>query len=165
MATMNWPIAVATLSVGMIATATLDLWAWLLKRAFGVPITNWGHVGRWFLGMRSGTYRRQSIAASPAAAFERTVGWSAHYLVGVTYAVAYLVALSALSRAPSVHSAALFGILTVLAPWLILQPGLGLGFFASRTPKPNLTRVLNILAHLVFGLGLYLGWRLVALIN
>jgi len=36
------------------------------------------------------------------------------------------------------------------------QPALGLGFFAARTPRPNVTRIINISGHAAFGVGLYL---------
>jgi hypothetical protein len=109
--------------------------------------------------------RHESIAGEPGVAYERAIGWSTHYLVGVVYAALYLVISTVLSRTPDVYSATLFGAVTVAAPWLILQPGLGAGYFASRTPKPNRTRMLNLLSHLVFGIGLYLGWTLAARID
>ena len=36
------------------------------------------------------------------------------------------------------------------------QPGLGIGWAASKTPNPTKVRALNLLAHTVFGLGLWL---------
>jgi hypothetical protein len=38
-----------------------------------------------------------------------------------------------------------------------MQPALGLGFMASRTPKPAAVRIMNVSVHAVFGIGLYLG--------
>ena len=40
-----------------------------------------------------------------------------------------------------------------------------MGFFASATPRPNLTRCLNVVAHLVFGVGMYLSWQVVNLVG
>jgi hypothetical protein len=51
----------------------------------------------------------------------------------------------------------------VAAPFLLLQPALGAGIAASRTPRPNVARRRSLVTHLVFGLGLYLaaeGWAL-----
>ena len=42
------------------------------------------------------------------------------------------------------------------APYLIMQPGLGMGIAASKTPKPNVARLRSLVNHTVFGLGLYL---------
>lgn len=46
--------------------------------------------------------------------------------------------------------------MTVAAGWFLLQPGLGIGWAASKTPNPNKVRALNLAAHTVFGLGLWL---------
>jgi hypothetical protein len=73
-----------------------------------------------------------------------------------------LVPIGGLALAPSLGSAILFGVVTILAPWMILQPGMGAGFFASATPNPPLTRAIHMVAHSIFGLGLYAGWWLLA---
>ncbi|HMB72554.1 MAG TPA: DUF2938 family protein [Gammaproteobacteria bacterium] len=150
------------LIVGVIATAALDLWALVLNRTAGQPLTNWGHVGRWVAGMPHGKFCYADIAAAPESSGERAIGWSTHYVVGMAYALGYFVVLAAMSREPGIFSAAAFGLVTVLAPWLILQPSLGAGLFAAHTPNPRMTRLRNLLSHLVFGSALYLGWQLVA---
>jgi hypothetical protein len=38
-----------------------------------------------------------------------------------------------------------------------MQPALGFGFMAARTPQPTVVRAYNASAHAIFGLGLYLG--------
>ncbi len=45
----------------------------------------------------------------------------------------------------------------LVAPWFVMQPALGLGFMAARTPKPGAVRAVNVSVHTVFGIGLYLG--------
>jgi hypothetical protein len=54
----------------------------------------------------------------------------------------------------------LVGIATVLAPFLLMQPGMGLGVFARRAPHPWKARLHSLLMHAVFGLGLYASARL-----
>ena len=158
--TTHQPGVFEILFLGIFATATLDLWALSAKRLLGRPAANWGHVGRWIAGIPAGTFRHADIASTPAVSRERTIGWSTHYAIGIVYAAMYLTILRTLSQSPGIFSAALFGVLTVLAPWLILQPGLGAGYFARRTPRPNQTRLHNLISHAVFGLGLYFGWAL-----
>ena len=85
----------------------------------------------------------------------RVLGWIAHYVVGICYALAYLTILHIVSIPISLSTALVFGLATVLAPWLVLMPGLGKGWFAAATPQPVLTRLLNIVVHLIFGAGLY----------
>jgi hypothetical protein len=56
---------------------------------------------------------------------------------------------------PTVVPALLFGIGTVVFPFFVLQPSLGLGIAASRTPHPNQARLKSLVTHIVFGVGLY----------
>lgn len=57
---------------------------------------------------------------------------------------------------PTFLPAWIWAIVTVAAGWFLLQPGLGIGWAASKTPNPTKVRVLNLAAHTVFGLGLWL---------
>ncbi|MDF5305394.1 DUF2938 family protein, partial [Vibrio parahaemolyticus] len=41
-------------------------------------------------------------------------------------------------------------------PFLVIQPCLGFGFAASKTPTPWKARLLSTLAHLAYGLGLFI---------
>ncbi len=51
----------------------------------------------------------------------------------------------------------------LVAPYLIMMPGMGMGIAGSRTPKPNVTRLKSVIGHSVFGLGMYAtGWLLAA---
>jgi hypothetical protein len=56
---------------------------------------------------------------------------------------------------PTLLPALLYGIGTVVFPFFIMQPALGLGFAASRTPKPTQARLKSLATHTVFGVGLY----------
>ncbi|OVZ64709.1 hypothetical protein CDO44_00395 [Pigmentiphaga sp. NML080357] len=58
----------------------------------------------------------------------------------------------AAERAPALA----LGVATVVAPFFILQPGLGAGIAASKTPRPNAARLRSLVTHAVFGLGLYI---------
>lgn len=153
-------IASSALIMGLVATAVLDLWAQFLKQFAGVIPTNWAMVGRWFAHLPHGQFQHAAISQAPVVANERILGWFAHYVVGFSYALIFLLLSDEQTMPITWLSAISFGFFTVLAPWLILQPGLGLGYFASNTPNPTATRFLNMLAHMVFGLGLYLAWNL-----
>jgi hypothetical protein len=84
------------------------------------------------------------------------VGWIAHYTIGVGLALAFLVVVSRdwLVR-PALLPAVLWGVGTVVFPLFIMQPALGLGVAASRTPNPTQARVKSLVTHTVFGVGLY----------
>lgn len=86
------------------------------------------------------------------------IGWTFHYAVGIAYAALYLMIMKlGFSSGPSLGSALVFAIVLLIAPWFFMQPALGLGFMAARTPKPAAVRAINISVHAIFGLGLYLG--------
>ena len=56
---------------------------------------------------------------------------------------------------PTIGPALIVGIGTVAAPFLLMQPGMGAGIAASRTPRPAAARIQSLVTHAVFGLGLY----------
>jgi len=43
----------------------------------------------------------------------------------------------------------------VVFPFFIMQPSLGLGIAASKTPHPARARLKSLVTHAVFGVGLY----------
>jgi uncharacterized membrane protein YagU involved in acid resistance len=144
------------MAIGLGATLGMDLWNLFLKRAFGMPSLNYCLLGRWLRHIPGGTLRHTNIAAAPQKPFECTVGWIAHYSIGVGFAIGFVVLMSGhwLAR-PTLPPALLYGIGTVVFPFFILQPSLGLGVAASRTPKPAQARLKSIVTHTVFGVGLY----------
>ena len=62
-------------------------------------------------------------------------------------------------RHPTIGPALIVGIGSVAAPLLVMQPGMGAGIAASRTPRPAAARLQSLLTHAIFGLGLYAAGR------
>lgn len=78
----------------------------------------------------------------------------------MVYTVLYVVfVMLAEAGQPSLLSAWAFGLVTILSPWFIMQPGLGMGICASKAPKPNMVRLQNLAIHSIFGIALYCGWQ------
>ena len=140
----------ATLVTGIVATLSTDLWALARRRLCGIPLPNYGFVGRWIAHMPRGRFRHKSIAAASPARGEGFIGWSAHYLIGIAFAFL-------LPQQPALATALLVGIATVAAPFFVMQPAMGAGIAASRTPRPNIARLQSLVNHGIFGLGLYAG--------
>jgi hypothetical protein len=149
--------AAGAIWAGVAATLATDLWQRLLQAAAGLPAPPWGLVGRWVAWMPRGVFAHRSIAATPPVRGERALGWAFHYAVGVVYAALYLGLMRWLNVAPTLPSALVFSLALLVAPWLVMQPALGLGLFASKAPRPNVARAVSVSAHAVFGLGLYVG--------
>ena len=141
--------------VGLGATLFMDLWALFLNRAFGTPLANYYLVGRWFRHMSEGTFSHTSIASASQKHFECAVGWIAHYVIGAVYALTLVLVSGNWLAQPTLLPALLFGIGTVLVPFLVMQPSFGLGIAASRAPNPTQARLRSLMAHTTFGVGLY----------
>jgi hypothetical protein len=143
--------------MGLGATLTFDLWGLLLKHAFKITPSNICLVGRWIRYMPEGIFRHSNITSAPPKRAECAVGWIAHYLIGITFASAF-VALAGdnwLQR-PTLLPAVVFGVVTVVAPFFIMQPAMGLGLAASKMPNPAQARARSLMNHAAFGVGLYL---------
>ena len=142
--------------VGIGATALMDAWLVLLSR-LGVPAGNFAMVGRWVGHMRHGRLAHGAIAKAPAVRHELGLGWLTHYVVGTAFA-ALLVALqgTAWMAQPTFLPALAIGLLTVAAPWFVMQPAMGMGFLASKTASPLKNCLRSLANHAVFGAGLYL---------
>ena len=151
---------VCALLIGTGATAVMDIWAAARKWLLGVPLPDYGLVGRWLAYMARGRFRHDPIAASPPLWGERLIGWTAHYLIGIVFA-AMLLAIWGLdwARHPTIVPALIVGIGSVAAPFLLMQPGMGSGIASSRTPHPAAARLRSLVTHGIFGFGLYAaGW-------
>jgi hypothetical protein len=143
--------------VGLGATLLIDLWALILRRGFDIPSLSYCLLGRWLLHMPGGTIVHPSIAAAQRKPHECTLGWVAHYLIGATFALVFVLLASGnwLER-PTLLPALAFGAATTLVPYLVMQPSFGLGVAASKTPNPNQARLKSLVTHTVFGVGLYI---------
>jgi hypothetical protein len=150
-------LILGAVAIGIGATLVMDLWNLLLKRAFSIPSLNYCLLGRWLGHMPEGTLRHASILAAAPKPHECTVGWIAHYTIGIGFALVFVVVASGdwLVR-PTVLPALLYGLGTVVIPFFIMQPSLGLGVAASRTPNPAQARIKSVATHAVFGIGLYI---------
>lgn len=151
-------VVIAGVLMGVLATVLMDLWALALNRFAGQPAPNWAMPGRWVVHATRGVVFHEAIADAKDVRGELQIGWAFHYAVGIIYGIALAVIMGTGWLAqPSFLPAWLFSILMVGFGWFLLQPGMGLGWAASKTPNPWKVRALNLVAHTVFALGLWLG--------
>lgn len=145
-----------TAAIGVGATAVMDLWTLVRRQALGTPLPDYAMVGRWLAHMGRGTFFHDRITRSAAMPGEKSIGWAAHYATGITFAAALvgLWGIDWISR-PAIGPALVVGIGSVAAPFFLMQPGMGAGIAASRTPNPAAARTQSLATHSVFGFGLY----------
>lgn len=152
-----WEFTWAALVLGAGATLCMDVWGLVQKHILRINVLDYALVGRWIGHLPQGRMRHEAIARAAPVKGERALGWAAHYLIGIIFAAIFIAAAGpAYLATPALAPALTMGVLTVGAPYFILQPAFGLGIAASRTPKPWFARLKSLSTHLVFGLGLYL---------
>ncbi|CAM3826831.1 MULTISPECIES: DUF2938 domain-containing protein [Pseudoalteromonas] len=150
---IDW-VSVVVMGIG--ATLLLDVWSFMLAKVFAVSSLNFCLVGRWVSLMRTGQFRHTAIGKAKAQNKECALGWLIHYLVGIIFALVFLMVMpNNWLESPTFWQALLFGVLTVCMPFFVMQPALGLGIAARNTEKPVFARVKSCAAHCVFGIGLY----------
>jgi len=142
--------------VGVGATAVMDVWSAILK-GLGIPTLDYALVGRWAGHLCQGRFAHTSIARTAPVQGELPLGWAIHYAVGVVFAV-LLVGVQGVGwlHAPTWLPALAVGAAMVVFPLFVMQPAMGAGFAASRTPTPLKSCLHSLAAHAVFGCGLYL---------
>lgn len=151
------PSVLAAIAVGVSATAVMDLWAILQRHLFGIDSLDYRLVGRWIAHFRHGKFVHVAIGKAAPVRGEALLGWALHYTVGVIFAGILLSVwgIDWLHR-PTLAPALIVGIGSIAAPFFIMQPGLGVGIAASRTPRPWFSRFRSLASHTSFALGLYL---------
>ena len=145
-----------SLWLGLGATLCMDLLAWLQWRLLRLPSLDYRLLGRWLMGLRQGRLHYPGPAALPPSRAEAPLGWLLHYGIGIVWAALLVLAAGpGWLFHPTPGPALLTGLLSLGAPFLLLQPALGLGLAARRTAHPWQVRARSGLAHLAFALGLW----------
>lgn len=160
---MHTLVAILALDAG--ATALLDLWGLARGPLLGQPRPDYAPIGRWVGHMAHGTFRHRAIADAAPVRGERALGWLVHYLVGIALAGLWLLVAPGWLDGPRAAPAIAYGLATVAAPWLLVQPALGAGIAAAHSRDPWAARRQALLTHGVFGLGLWLAGRALHLVS
>lgn len=149
---------------GVGATAVMDVWG-VIQKAMGITTLNYAMVGRWAGHLCRGQIAHVQIGRAEPINGELPLGWMIHYAVGVAFA-ALLIGTHGVAwlHQPTLLPAVLVGIATVLIPFFVMQPAMGAGIAASRIPTPWKARLRSVLAHAIFGGGLYLSATLLSLV-
>ncbi len=143
--------------IGVLATCIADALSFITKQIWGIPSPNFVLLGRWLLYMPQRQFTHRNIMQSPTRSFETCIGWFMHYVTGVVFAYVLLMSISLnLFNLNDYAFAILFGIGTVICPFFIMQPSLGFGVAASKTPNKLVARLRSLLTHCYFGMGLAL---------
>ncbi len=89
----------------------------------------------------------QAIAKAEPVRHELAWGWVIHYAIGVLFAM-LLISMAGESW--------------LQAPTCFMQPVMGAGFFASKSPASVRNCLKSLVTHIVFGVGLFLSAAMIA---
>ena len=144
--------------MGIFATYFMDFVAgFLVKMKLIHPFIETEAVGRWFLSMFKGKFIHKDIHKTPAINNEKLWCFLSHYLIGIVLAGIYLfLELKVQAIRDQMWMSLIFGITTVLLPWVWMLPSMGLGFLASKSPNKSRIIRTNLVNHTNFGLGLFI---------
>lgn len=143
--------------LGVGATVFMDIYALVIKKLFAIPSLNYAFVGRWIGSFPKGVFSHANIVQAPPVQNEKALDWLAHYCIGITFGIVLLL-LSGLGwlSTPTFWPAFGIGVGTTVFPFFMMQPAFGFGVAAAKLPNPNITRLRSLMAHAIFGIGLYL---------
>ncbi len=78
-------IILKTIAIGIGATLAIDIWVSLLK-LFKIKSLDYRYVGRWIGNFPKGKFFHNKIQDTPPIPHELIIGWTVHYLIGITFA-------------------------------------------------------------------------------
>ena len=151
-------IIIEMILMGIFATYFMDFLAgFLVKRKLIHSFIEPEAIGRWFLSMFKGKFIHKDIHKTPALNNEKLWCFLSHYLIGIVLAGIYLfLELKVQAIRDQMWMSLIFGIATVLLPWVWMLPSMGLGFLASKSPNKSRIIRTNLVNHTNFGLGLFI---------
>lgn len=148
------------LILGIVATFTMDLWNLVLYFTLGINL-DWSLIGRWVGHTLQGDFFLYGLENASPIKYEAILGWLTHYTTGVIYGLCFLIfCYKIMHRKPNLLLAIIVAFIFIFMPFLVYQPAIGVGYFASNASDPNFIRAITISMHLSFGIGLYLGYTL-----
>lgn len=151
---MEISIWLQSILVGIGATLIMDSWSWWQKNVLHNPTLDYAFVGRWFI--YRGQLVHRPIMATPSVKGETFLGWFLHYFIGIIIALIHVLIFGKMWLfEPTLIPALMTGFVTIVFPFYVIQPCLGFGIAANKTPSPWKARWLSLLTHSVYGLGLF----------
>ena len=110
--------------------------------------------------MSNGQLIASQLSQQPETKHETPTGWVIHYAIGIAYAYVPFIFVQLGIFEPTITHGLVFGVVSVLVPWLFFMPAMGNGIMANKTPNPKLACALALMMHSLFGLSLGVGFSM-----
>ena len=160
---MAYVFGLQILIVGVGACVVFDVWQRIFHWFTSMPPSNWAIVGRWtIILLTTGQLIVRDLELQPKRRNELGVGWFVHYGIAVAYAAIFMLLMRANILAAEFADGLLFGVVSVVVPWLFFLPCLGKGIMGRRAPKPLVVCTIALMMHSIFGVAIGLGFSFFA---
>jgi len=157
---LKWQMLLA----GVIATASMDVLSAIAIRFRLIAPLSPNLIGRWFASVARAHPLHDDIARAASGSHEVAIALSGHYAIGIFLTAVFALLANRLGwQARSPSAALAFGVCTNVFPWLLMFPAMGYGFFGAHGPQGTRLFVSSLVSHVFFGLGIWLGVRVMSL--
>ncbi len=144
-----------TILIGIGATVAMDIWSFILK-LFNISSLDYRFLGRWIGHFPKGQFFHDKIFNATPVKGELILGYISHYLIGISFAFLLIIFYGkGWVNIPTLKPAVIIGLVTIVAPFFILQPAFGFGIALTDLPNPFIGQFKSLLVHLIYGLGMY----------
>jgi hypothetical protein len=151
-------LVVVGVVAGVLGTLVMDLLNLLFARVGIITQMHMEVLGRMAVGWARGRFRYGHPSEMKKVAYELVYGYVAHYAIGVSLAVSYVLGWDLLVGGPASPVLALaYGVATTAATWFFVFPSLGFGAFGRRSPQGLRATLSSLANHAFYGLGIAIG--------
>jgi len=151
-------LIVTGVASGVLGTMIMDLLNYLFARTGMLSKIDMGMIGRMAAGWTRGCYRYSHPDEMKQVANEKLYGYVAHYAIGVSLSLPYVLGWDLLAGGPASPVWALvYGIATTAASWFFVFPSMGFGVFGRRSPEGIKAALSSLANHIFYGVGLAIG--------
>ena len=151
-------LVVVAAVAGVLGTLAMDSLNLLFARAGVLSRIDVGMIGRMAVGWMRGRFRYGHPSEISPVTHELLFGYVAHYAIGVSLALLYVLGWDLLIGAPPPALWAVpYGVTTTVAAYVFILPSMGLGVFGRLSPSGARVPLSSLANHLFYGLGLAIG--------
>jgi len=155
-------LVVAGVVAGVLGTLVMDSLNHLFARTGMISKIDVGMIGRMAAGWARGRFRYGHPSEMEQVANERLYGYVTHYIIGVGFAVPYVLGWDLLVGGPASPAWAIaYGVATTVASYFLVFPSMGLGVCGRRSPEGMRAPLSSLANHLFYAVGLAIGVALV----
>ena len=143
---------------GVLGTLFMDALNLLFAKTGMLSNIEVAMIGRMAAGWTRGRFRYEHPSEMEQVAHETLYGYLAHYTIGVSLAVPYVVGWKLWIGGPaSPEWALVYGVATTIASYFFVYPSMGLGVLGRRSPDGIKAPLSSLANHLFYGVGLAVG--------